>query len=1234
MAFLDDAVENAAQRVADQHEGLEPSVFPAIFDSDGVKELVEEFDAGGDPITPEDVAEELDDELLDPDLEVDAEQLVIEFLEFLEQEISTDPAIGNKLLMIYSQRIFEYTTQLQEGQEEILFELKEIVGQTREDKGYSVFQTVEDRFENQLAGEHPKERYDIPFYGRYEEVQQVLDFVESENDVLIVSGAAGVGKTRLVVESSFHLESGYPEWTVYTTDIHAGNIDDGLDEIDFQDEDGVILFIDDARDADQVERLFDIADQRRSQVKVIFTERPLFVGSLEDHASRFALNDVELDLSPLDSESVRELIRDYYGIRKPDALDWIVQVSEGKPLIAHLLAGQLVKGERSGRDPLADSEEVLQWVFEDTERDIRRVAEHRGVGDPHRLESYFRYLAAVGTLDTANDEFVDAFRDALSLDATEEARYREILTETAGLVATSGDRLRVQPDALREHIVYKTFFDESALDFKEEIYDVFSQFIEKEQINNLLVIENRYDCRDAGAIIDEILDTHRSQMDEYSVPDRVRLLRRFELLGAASPSRAIELVEYALTTDPPDETDGSDELSRRVLIAPSDVGNLYLQAVSILSSALLREPVAATDWLVRIALVEELESAVAERVFQQFRQTLEPGFSRDPTRQEEVLDRVGDFLLDSELDVEVRSNLLDAVGATAQEHVHDYSMDPVQTGTLNVRRGPLPRTDAWIDLRLTAVDILCELVEETDEPSLRVEAVKKLLSFCQAQARYYGGQEEVYSREELDRIFEFAIGFVAEADDLDCLSEFHRLVDGISLDGMGFDEEQEQIQDTLEEHGRYQLLVHMSPRERQWDQQDEEIREFVRGLDPDWEQQFERFSDVVAGYEGDSFNRFFRLFAEERPDGGVAFLEDPPSGLEEYRDNVLIGLCVSDPDTGADLVSAYIDEGQYHLACSGLRVLINEDRAFAVSEYERVLEEAAPYSEQLAVSLASVLRGEWEDDQDWVEEMFLTLLHESEVVTNRSLDALLGVLPLFDDELIQDVDDEVFLDVLEFVVDFRNVGRPHELNLVIAEVAARHPTEYVEFCIDRCHRSFTGIDLLSSHIDINTDRMRTSSNFDEAVTQVCNLILDVDEPLPQSYSRLLQTFPVSPVSECLIDRVPDCSEDQLKRVIWYCGLFPLTDTVEDIVLAVMVDGVGDIRRAETIQNEILAMLVSDPMGEVASLSGERRQDELEAVRDWQQDTGLPIGVQNFAREAEQYILEDIERLEQWEEDLP
>lgn len=115
MHFLNEAMENAASQVAENHEGLDSDVFIHIFQDDEVIELVEEFEDGSSLITPENIADTFNDDLLGEEVEASPEELVLEFLNQLEVEISQNQEVGYKLRTIYLQRIHQHSEDLGEG---------------------------------------------------------------------------------------------------------------------------------------------------------------------------------------------------------------------------------------------------------------------------------------------------------------------------------------------------------------------------------------------------------------------------------------------------------------------------------------------------------------------------------------------------------------------------------------------------------------------------------------------------------------------------------------------------------------------------------------------------------------------------------------------------------------------------------------------------------------------------------------------------------------------------------------------------------------------------------------------------------------------------------------------------------------------------------------------------------------------------------------------------------------
>lgn len=593
--FLNEAVENAASQVAENYEGLDSDIFIHIFNDDEVIELVEKFDDGGSFITSEDIADTFNDDLLGEEVEASPEELILEFLNQLEVEISQNQEIGNKLRTIYLQRIHQYSEDLDEGQEEILSGIQEIQARIPTGKGYEIFQPINERFEQQLNGEDSANRYDLPLFGREEELNKVRDFPEADTDVLTLAGRAGIGKTRLVVEGSLLLETEHPNWQVYWTDIDAGNIDEGLEELDLE-ERNTILFVDDARNTGQIRRLFDLVDQHQPQLKLIFAERSHFTSRLQSHGTR--LRGVETDtveLPRLDTDDIHQILQEYYGIADPSTLEWITGISEGIPLYAHLLAEQRSRGEQANS---VAQDEVLEEVFEDVLDDIQRLD---SVEDSQDLKTYVKYLAAVGGLDTDNDEQIQRFRDVLNIDSTTEENLQETLSEHIGMVTEHGETLTIQPDALQEYIVYDSFFSDSPRDYKDKIYENFSEFTGKNQINQLAVIHRRYDCRDARKTIRNTLDSELKQLSEYGFAERVKLLRRFKVLGSAYPHHAIELVKKSLREELPEDQE-DEPLRRSSMYTTSPAGDLIIESIDLLSNALQGEPEEAAVWLLRIAV--------------------------------------------------------------------------------------------------------------------------------------------------------------------------------------------------------------------------------------------------------------------------------------------------------------------------------------------------------------------------------------------------------------------------------------------------------------------------------------------------------------------------------------------------------------------------------------------------------------------------------------------------------
>jgi hypothetical protein len=715
------------------------------------------------------------------------------------------------------------------------------------------------------------------------------------------------------------------------------------------------------------------------------------------------------------------------------------------------------------------------------------------------------------------------------------------------------------------------------------------------------------------------------RMDEYGFAKRVRLLRRFEILGATHPHHAIELVKSALRDKLPDNPE-KEQLARSSAYTASPAGDLLIESINVLSNALRGEPEEATEWLLWIAVNYPVQSQLrTSSVNQKLRDEMRPGFQKSPRGQQKILSQLGEYLLSGELDEQLRLDLLDVIGEVSSTSIHDFSLDPIDRSQMRSWQGVVPITEPWIDLRNQAIELLTEVIRGDPHPEIRKTAAEKLVGFESEQSRYYNDHGDVFCHEELVRIFEFATEYVADDEDLQCIDILSSMAERESPDELEIGDEVEALPLALEDNDRYQLLQRMRSRApKKLEEREAEIRVFAKEID---EADFEPsdIADVVSEITNTSFNQFFSVLADERPDLGEKLLEENSSNLRSSLPSVIIGICSADPERGKELVDQYIEENRFDLVSAGLRALVGKDLDFVQDKVDILLESQSPISAELVSGLSNVVMGCWEDNTEWTETVLLNLLEDAESLDAQQVDAVLRPLPLHRDDSRQ-IDEEILIEVLDYLEGQENLAsESHSIEYVIAEIAERDPERFVDFCLQRLENGFTGISLLPSHLDIDTDRMKKADGYDDAVERVCDRVLDTDYYPPIAFTDLTGSFPIADVSGCLLPRIPDCSEDELLQIIWYCKQLPITEQIEEVYLSILTEGVDDIRQSESVQSVLHSALYTDSL--TLGVGVDMKEDEIEMLRRWQKDTSLPFSVRWFAEEAEDRLLESLERRE-------
>lgn len=119
------------------------------------------------------------------------------------------------------------------------------------------------------------------------------------------------------------------------------------------------------------------------------------------------------------------------------------------------------------------------------------------------------------------------------------------------------------------------------------------------------------------------------------------------------------------------------------------------------------------------------------------------------------------------------------------------------------------------------------------------------------------------------------------------------------------------------------------------------------------------------------------------------------------------------------------------------------------------------------------------------------------------------------------------------------------------------------------------------------------------------------------------------IAEELIAAIPDCERYEIAQILEYCKLRTFSDSIEDILIAVLTESDEDIRTSEEVRNSVISVFTSDAQAHVGPVTEETKASELATVQRWQTDPDLPPDVRRFADEAERAIRRNLDHRDEF-----
>ncbi|ARU47557.1 hypothetical protein Sdiek1_0375 [Sulfurospirillum diekertiae] len=282
------------------------------------------------------------------------------------------------------------------------------------------------------------------------EIQNLRESL-ANNQITFITGAAGVGKTKLAIDISslYAKENGF----IFKAILNRGaNIFDDLKVYFNSQSEQYLIFIDDVNRIHlSLEYLFEYYGEKINQgtIKIIATIRDYAKEKLFDKLPK-SISYYELELKPLSDDSIKKIVEKEYSITNHLYLERIADIAQGNPRLA-LMAASIVK-KQNRLDAIYDVTTLYDEYFSSIKKDIEIFEKNDLLLLSVAIISFFRII------DRENTQQIDMIEKAfdISIDAIwkniEELHRLEVVDMYENNVVKVSDQI------LSTYLFYKTVF--------------------------------------------------------------------------------------------------------------------------------------------------------------------------------------------------------------------------------------------------------------------------------------------------------------------------------------------------------------------------------------------------------------------------------------------------------------------------------------------------------------------------------------------------------------------------------------------------------------------------------------------------------------------------------------------------------------------------------------------------------------------------------------------------------
>ena len=294
---------------------------------------------------------------------------------------------------------------------------------------------------------------DNPFVGREDEVSAVITSIQT-NDLTVVTGPQGLGKTRICIEALIRFSEESPSCKVVCMHNQEKSILEDLSTLcNYNNK--VVLFIDDANRLDCLKQIVFYTDALEiGHLKLVMTVRDY---AFEDLLAVVGCRKIKsIQINKLSSDAIVNIIKEEpYNIKNERYQQRITAIAKGSPRLA-IMAAQYAQLRTI--DSLYSIGELFEAYYESFAEETCILKDK----DKLRVAGVVAYF---GNLQYQGNDSLNSVLEAFGVKTSDFNDMLEQLNNSEVVYLINGTA-RIPEQNLRDYIFYHAFLDKKALSFK------------------------------------------------------------------------------------------------------------------------------------------------------------------------------------------------------------------------------------------------------------------------------------------------------------------------------------------------------------------------------------------------------------------------------------------------------------------------------------------------------------------------------------------------------------------------------------------------------------------------------------------------------------------------------------------------------------------------------------------------------------------------------------------------